>query len=150
MLGSDTGDDSERAGGVRRTLRALLRRPSLNLSSRITALVFAGTLLTSLAVTWISTHSIHAFLSERINREFPATLSGARDRLQLWYSQRRLDIDTFSRSTTLVDNLARSHRAPAESRSAPEEEIHQYLSYVLESFEQLGEVSVNHDEEVRQ
>ena len=135
MLGSDTGDDSGRAGGVRGALRALFRRPSLSLSSRITLLGFAGTLLTSLAVTWISTHSTHAFLSERIHQEFPATLSGARDRLQLWYSQRRLDIDTFSRSTTLVDNLARSQRGPAEPRSASDQEIHQYLSYVLESFE---------------
>ncbi len=136
MLGSDTGDDSGRAGGVRGALRALFRRPSLSLSSRITLLGFAGTLLTSLAVTWISTHSTHAFLSERIHQEFPATLSGARDRLQLWYSQRRLDIDTLSRSTTLVENLARSRRVPAELPSLPEQEIRQYLSYVLESFEQ--------------
>ena len=114
----------------------LLRRPSVNLSSRITLLVFLGTLLTSLVVTWISTHSIQAFLSDRINEKFPATLSGARDRLEIFYSQRRLDIATFSRSATVVDNLARLRRNQPESGRLAEEEIRKYLSYVLERFEQ--------------
>jgi diguanylate cyclase (GGDEF)-like protein len=116
-----------------RELRALFRRPSASLPSRITLLVFAATMLTSLLVTGISVHSIQGFLARGIEQKFPSLLVRAQERLDLWYAQRRLDIDTFARSATVVANVARLRANPRDPRAR--QELGEYLSYVLERFD---------------
>jgi HAMP domain-containing protein len=99
------------------------------------SLVFTATVLTALLVTWVSVQSIHGFLSEQIEEKFPAILESRKEKLNVWYAQVRLDIDTFARSATVEKNLAAlgsSRKRAAQAR----EELEKYLSYVLEHFEQ--------------
>ena len=50
------------------------------------------------------------------------------ERLDLWYSQRERDLDTFSRSETVIGSLSPTSRAQADA--------HRYLAYVQEGFPQ--------------
>ncbi len=130
-------DEKEHAGALASTwsaLDALFRRPSHSLTSRITMLVFAATMVTSLAVTWLSVRTMHSFLAAKIDQKFPALVNETRERLEVWYSQRRLDIETFARSETIVDNLAALANARG-SRSGAGQEIGAYLAYVRERFD---------------
>ncbi len=77
----------------------LVRKRGLDvIARRLWNLMFCATLLTSLVLTWASTRSIENFLRARIKREFPAILISTADRLDLWYAQRKLDVDTFAHS----------------------------------------------------
>ena len=113
----------------------LLRRPAESLPSRIIVAVFAVALVTSFAVTWVSTRSIESFLREKIDEKYPDILRSTGERLDLWYSQRQLEIETFARSATVVENLGRLAGKNA-GRSRARKELTEYLSYVLESFPQ--------------
>jgi diguanylate cyclase (GGDEF)-like protein len=112
----------------------LLQRPFHSLPSRIIVSVFATALVTSLVVTWVSTHTIESFLRAKIDQRFPALLRSTSDRLELWYSHRELDVATFARSHTVVDNLRRIDRDEGGAR----DELARYLSYVLERFPQYA------------
>jgi len=94
-------------------------------------LLLGATLLTSLVLTWVSTRSIEAFLQRKVDQEFPSILSSTSERLELWYSQRKLDVETFARSETIVAGVPATAASDAE-RS----EVHAYLSYVLDRFPQ--------------
>ncbi len=134
---------SERVGKLLARLRAVfqdwvmpaLRRPAESLPSRIIVSVFAAALVTSLAVTWISTRSIESFLREKIDEKYPDILRTTSERLDLWYSQRELEIETFARSATVVENLGRL-TGNKSGRSRARKEVAEYLSYVLEGFPQ--------------
>jgi diguanylate cyclase (GGDEF)-like protein len=118
-------------------VRAVLRVPLRSLPSRIILSVFGAALATSLAVALVSTSSIESFLRRKIDQKFPATLSSASERLDLWYAQRRLDIETFARSTTVIENAAHMNLAEgALKRRRATETLGQYLDYVLERFPQ--------------
>ncbi|MBW2371260.1 MAG: diguanylate cyclase [Deltaproteobacteria bacterium] len=118
-------------------MRAVLRAPLRSLPSRIILSVFGAALVTSLAVALVSTSSIESFLRRKIDQKFPATLSSASERLDLWYAQRRLDIETFARSTTVIENAAHMNLAEgALKRGRATETLGQYLDYVLERFPQ--------------
>jgi len=120
-----------------RRVRAVLRAPLRSLPSRIILSVFGAALATSLAVALVSTSSIESFLRRKIDQKFPATLNSASERLDLWYAQRRLDIETFARSTTVIENAAHMNLAEgALKRRRATETLGQYLGYVLERFPQ--------------
>jgi diguanylate cyclase (GGDEF)-like protein len=108
------------------SLRSTARRPFESLPSRIIVSVFAAALVTSGLVTWISTESTETFLRSRIDERFPAVLEQARQRVETWYEQRRLEIETFARSETVVRSLADG--AHPERRA----EARKYLAYVRE------------------
>jgi signal transduction histidine kinase len=111
-------------------VRPLRRSARLGrISTRISLAVVAATLATSLAVAWISLTAIDGFLRKRIREEFPVLLGNARERLGLWYAQVRLDLETFSRSHTIVELL--------EGRGGVDE-ASRYLHYVLERFPQYS------------
>ncbi len=112
-----------------------LRRPFASLPSRIITSVFAAALVTSLVVTWTSTRSIGSFLRSKMDQQFPAILRSTSERLSLWYSQRELELETFARSDTVVEGLARRN-------AGAQEELGRYLSYVLESFPQYDALFV--------
>jgi diguanylate cyclase (GGDEF)-like protein len=113
---------------------AIARSPFRSLPSRIILSVFGAALAASMAVALVSTLSIESFLSLEIDQKFPATLLSASERLDLWYAQRRLDIETFARSATVIENAQRmSERGTSERARA---ELSQYLTYVLDRFPQ--------------
>ena len=105
--------------GTLRALLGLFRRICASLTSRILTLTVTSTVLTALLVTIVSIQSIHGFLSEQLNQQFPALLSRTEERLNLWYSQIRLDVETFSRSQTLQNGLGALQRAPRGVTSPP-------------------------------
>ena len=110
-------------------------RPFQSLPSRITFFVFVVSLTTSLIVIWTSIHSTYAFLSEEIDRKFPAILNATTGRVDLWLQQRKLDLDTYARSATLSENAAALRRP---SRSRARRAVEQYLAYVLERSDQYA------------
>lgn len=108
-----------------------------SLPTRIVAAVFGAALLTSAIVTWTSTQSIESFLRQKIDQKLPDILVTTGTRLDLWYAQRQIDINTFAHSSTLVSNvgrLASGDRGAARAKA----EVHEYLSYVLDRFPQFG------------
>ncbi len=121
------------AAGLRARLGAVLGRPFRSLPARIVTSVFSAALITSLVVSWISTHSIESFLRERMEGNFPGLLHATSQRIDLYYAQRQLDVETFARSAVVSANSARlSGSAAAASRT----ELRTYLVYVLEHFPQ--------------
>lgn len=120
---------------MRAALKYASTRPVHGLASRIILVVFSATLLTSLVVTWVSTQSLRTFLREKIDQKFPAILAGVAERLDIWYGQRKLDIETFAGSAILTRNLDRGARGGLRSELA-QREMREYLSYVLEGFPQ--------------
>jgi diguanylate cyclase (GGDEF)-like protein len=86
----------------------------------------------SLAVVWLSAQSIQSFLREKLDQKFPAILERASDRLEAWYAQRELDVQTFASSTTLEENLGRL--GPGREGARAHNEIEKYLAYVLDRF----------------
>jgi diguanylate cyclase (GGDEF)-like protein len=138
--------DQTDASALRRLIAAA-RRPLQSLPSRIVLSVFGAALATSLTVALVSTSSIEAFLRAEIDQKFPAVLRSASERLDLWYAQRRLDIETFARSATVIDNASRlgPESSPA-ARARALGELEQYLEYVLERFPQFEALFLLDDE----
>jgi len=103
-----------------------------SLAARISLLVFATTLISALAVAWTTASALRAFLRSKVEQKIPVAAAEVRDRLELWYAQRTLDVQVFARSATVVDGLtllarARGGRADREALA----EVEQYLRYVL-------------------
>jgi len=121
---SESGDDAR-------------RKPFRGLAARITLFVFWATVITSLAVTALSIHSIHGFLRQNIDQKYPAVLSAVGDRLDLWFDQRTLEIGVFANSEILRDNVALLDAGtPTPRTQRARLEVEQYLSYLLDSFPQ--------------
>jgi diguanylate cyclase (GGDEF)-like protein len=108
------------------------RRHLASLAARIGFFVFAATLGSALAVAVTSALALRAFLRERVEDGIPEAAARSRDRLELWYAQRALDLQIFSHSETVVRGLgAVSARAKHEG-GLPRAELEQYLGYVRE------------------
>lgn len=131
------------AASTSRRLLAAVRAPLSSLPSRIILSVFGAALATSLTVALVSTSSIESFLRSEIDQTFPALLRSANERLDLWYAQRRLDIETFARSATVIENATRlGPGSSARTRERALAELQQYLAYVLERFPQFEAIFV--------
>jgi diguanylate cyclase (GGDEF)-like protein len=123
---------------LKRRLTATLQLPFASLPSRIVTSVFLATLLTSLIVTWVSTRSIGSFLRGEIDHKFPAVLLAADSRLEDWYAQRLIDVETFANSGVVVGSFAHLGDEPRSRRGArARHELQTYLAYVLERFPQF-------------
>jgi diguanylate cyclase (GGDEF)-like protein len=135
LMTDSTGSEPtpEAQAGLRQRLRTWLSRPFRSLPARIVTSVFSAALVTSLVVSWISTHSIESFLREKMDGNFPALLHATSQRIDLYYAQRQLDVETFARSAVVAANSARLAGPGAE---ASRRELQTYLSYVLEHFPQ--------------
>jgi diguanylate cyclase (GGDEF)-like protein len=118
---------------LRRWLGSLYSRPFRSLPARIVTAVFSAALITSLVVSFISTGSIESFLREKIDEKFPAVLEGTRQRLDLYYAQRQLDVETFARSAVVTASCIGLSGPRANASRA---ELRTYLAYVLERFPQ--------------
>ena len=129
-----SGDGESRAASTAASepagVRALLGRPFANLPAKIITVIFATTLVTSIAVAYIATQSTEAFLRQKIDERFPVVLDRTRDRLEEWYAQRELDLETFARSNIVVRGVS----SKASKRTSAE--AGQYLEYVRDGFSQ--------------
>lgn len=105
--------------------RDWLRSSFQSLAARVSFFVFAATLTSALAVAWTSSYALRAFLRSKVEQKMPAAVLQVRDRLDVWYAQRALDIQVFARSAIVVDGLAAGMGGRARK------EMEQYLSYVL-------------------
>jgi diguanylate cyclase (GGDEF)-like protein len=110
-----------------------------SLAARVSFFVFAATLTSALAVAGTSAFALRAFLRSKVEQRLPAEVAQLRERLDLWYSQRSLDVQVFARSAVMVDGLARTGRGAApETRR----EVERYLTYVLDGLPQYSSLFV--------
>jgi diguanylate cyclase (GGDEF)-like protein len=125
------------------------RRAFGSLATRISVFVFAATLTSALAVALTSAHALRGFLRAKVEERVPEAVAKLRDRLDLWYAQRELDVQVFATSAIVVDGLApltgrpraeRGGRPGAEPRERAE--VEQYLGYVLAGLPQYSEIFV--------
>jgi diguanylate cyclase (GGDEF)-like protein len=134
MLDPEARAKSQAGGGdLRRRLGSLLARTFGSLPSRIVVSVFAAALITSLVVSFVATRSLETFLREKIDEKFPSLLNATRQRIELYYAQRQLDVETFARSAVVTASCSRLSGPQA---GASRTELETYLSYVLERFPQ--------------
>lgn len=103
-----------------------------SLASRIGFFVFAATLVSALAVAGTSALAVRTFLRAQTEGRVPEAAVRARDRLELWYAQRALDVVIFAHSDIVVGGLARAAGGRSTDRTADRREIEQYLGYVRE------------------
>ena len=108
------------------SLRTALQRLLGSLASRIGFFVFGATLASALAVAGTSAFAVRAFLRGKIEDRIPDAAARTRDRLDLWFAQRTLDVQIFSNSGTVVGGLTRLARSGTSDRA----EVEQYLGYV--------------------
>jgi diguanylate cyclase (GGDEF)-like protein len=101
------------------------------LAFRISFIVFAATLFTSLVITWVSVHSFGTLLHREFDQKFPELLERTSARLNLWYQQREHDVTAFAGSEFLLDGL----NARGETT---QEELSWYLSYVMKRFPEFS------------
>ena len=125
------------------SVRAWIRSTFRSLAARVSFFVFAATLISALAVAWTSAHALRAFLRSKVEQKIPAAVEQVRDRLDLWYAQRSLDVQVFARSAIVVDGLTAIARGgsgagPPKDRA----ELEQYLTYVLEGLPQYTSIFV--------
>ena len=68
------------------------RQPINSLATKIILFVFVSTFATALVVSWVSIQSTHGYLSSRLDRQFPASLSRSRDEISAWFAQNLGDL----------------------------------------------------------
>jgi diguanylate cyclase (GGDEF)-like protein len=107
------------------------KRRFSGLAFRISFVVFAATLFTSLVITWVSIHSIGMSLRGKLDQKLPELLEYTSSRLDLWYRQREQDLMAFARSEILLRGLLNRDDLAWEEASW-------YFSYVLERFPQYA------------
>jgi diguanylate cyclase (GGDEF)-like protein len=123
------------------SVRTWVRSRFRSLAARVSFFVFAATLISALAVAWTSAQALRAFLRSKVEQKIPAAVEQVRDRLDLWYAQRTLDVQVFARSAIVVDALtaiARAGKGPQKDRA----ELERYLTYVLEGLPQYSSIFV--------
>jgi diguanylate cyclase (GGDEF)-like protein len=113
-----------------------MSNPFRSLAGRITLLVFMATLVSSLAVSWISVQSLDGFLRQKVDQRFPQAASYIAHELEAWYALRTRDIEVFANSAILTESTPYL-RTPGPSGDRARDEAAQYLRYVLESFPQF-------------
>ncbi len=69
-----------------RKIRQLTSKRLRTLPARISFLVFTGTFLTTLVITWVTISTFHGFLEDRTHQKFPAILEATEERIEFWYS----------------------------------------------------------------
>jgi len=110
-----------------------MRNPLRSLSARITLLVFAATILSSLTVSWISVQSLDGFLRQKVDQRFPQVAHRIVQELDQWYTLRAREIEVFAGSAILTESTPRLD-ARGRRGDRARDEAEQYLRYVLESF----------------
>ena len=81
-----------------------MRNPLRSLAARITLLVFAATILSSLTVSWISVQSLDGFLRRKVDQRFPQVASRIVQELDHWYTLRTREVEVFAGSDILTES----------------------------------------------
>lgn len=118
-----------------------MKHPLRSLAARITLLVFAATVLSALAVSWISVQSLDGFLRRKVDQRFPHVAERIAHELDQWYALRAREIEVFAGSAILVESTPTLTRDDARGRRA-RREAEQYLRYVLASFPQFRRLAL--------
>ena len=114
-----------------------------SLPARISLIVLITAAITSLTVTMLSVASMDSFLRAKIDRKFPTILSSVREKMELWYDQRELEINVFKSSSVVVDNVDRiASGVRSTRRKQARAEIETYLRSVIEISPQYGALFV--------
>jgi diguanylate cyclase (GGDEF)-like protein len=129
---ADPRECSEGLREVRAALSSVGRGLFSSLASRIGFFVLAATLTSALAVAFTSALAVRAFLRSRVEDRIPDAASRARDRLELWYAQRALDVEVFANSDILEAGLGALTRDGNPRDATARAEVEQYLGYVRE------------------
>ena len=125
------------------SVRSWVRSTSRSLAARVSFFVFAATLISALAVAWTSAQALRAFLRSKVEQKVPAAVEQVRDRLDLWYAQRSLDVQVFARSAIVVDGLtAVAGRSSGDAGPKKSAELERYLTYVLQGLPQYTSIFV--------
>ena len=125
------------------SVRSWVRSTSRSLAARVSFFVFAATLISALAVAWTSAQALRAFLRSKVEQKVPAAVEQVRDRLDLWYAQRSLDVQVFARSAIVVDGLtAVAGRRSGAAGPKESAELERYLTYVLQGLPQYTSIFV--------
>ena len=117
---------------MRAALSSVGRGLFSSLASRIGFFVLAATLTSALAVAFTSALAVRAFLRSRVEDRIPDAAARARDRLELWYAQRALDVEVFAHSDILQAGLSELTRDGGPRDTTARAEVEQYLGYVRE------------------
>lgn len=114
-----------------------------SLAARVSFFVFAAALISALAVAANSAWALRAFLRGKIEQKIPSALAQVRDRLDLWYAQRLLDVEIISRSALVVNRMTQIARTkPGHADPRDRAEVEQYLRYVLENLSPYASIFI--------
>ena len=118
-----------------------MSNPLRSLAARITLLVFAATILSSLTVSWISMQSLDGFLRQKVDQRFPQVAGRVVRELDQWYTLRAREIEVFAASAVLTESAPKLDARGRRGDQA-RNEAEQYLRYVLESFTQFDRLVI--------
>ncbi|MEM9175278.1 MAG: diguanylate cyclase [Myxococcota bacterium] len=118
-----------------------MSNPLRSLAARITLLVFAATLLSSLSVSWVSVQSLDGFLRQKVDQRFPQVASRIVHELDQWYTLRAREVEVFAGSAILTESAPQLD-ARGRRGDRARDEAEQYLRYVLESFPQFDRLVI--------
>ena len=107
---------------------------------RFSLIVGIATLLATLVVSGTSLYTIESILGQKAEQKFDEALWGASERLDLFYGQRTLDLQTFAQSSVVTDNVARLSEPTSPAGERAVGEVRTYLGYLLEAFPQYESV----------
>lgn len=113
-----------------------MSNPLHSLAGRITLLVLLATVISSLAVSWISVQSLDSFLRQKVDQRFPQVANRIAFELDHWYSLRTREIEVFAESAILTESVPQI-RSTGRRGDRARDEAEQYLRYVLENFPQF-------------
>ncbi|MGB0619382.1 MAG: diguanylate cyclase [Myxococcota bacterium] len=113
-----------------------MSNPLRSLAARITLLVSAATVLSSLTVSWVSVESLDGFLRQKVDQRFPQVAGRIVHELDQWYALREREVEVFAGSAILTES-APQLGARGRRGDRARDEAEQYLRYVLESFPQF-------------
>lgn len=132
MAETDGNDAGTAATGRIAQARNQLLEYFGSLRGQIVLLVLLGSGVTSLLAAWTSTATIDRYLDDRIEERFPTLLNAKARELDAWYQQVRLGVDTFARSETITQNVARASRGDS---SEAYRELRAYLEFIHRQYE---------------
>ena len=85
----------------------------------LAALAWADEVDSNRGYLGVSIQATESFLREKIDHKFVAALAEVSQRVELWHSERELEIESLARSATLVRALSRGADARVAGGGAP-------------------------------
>ncbi len=110
------------------------RRIQESFSAKITLLVAASVILTSIVVGLATTHSTGEFLTYRMKDRFPSTLTTTITRVRLWHGRQLVELERLGRTETLRNDVARAESESRRVRAAAEAQVTYFLQLVKPSY----------------